>query len=511
MFKKIVSILLVLVILLSCLTACNESNNKKTANSTTITEFDISNYDTSSIEEKTQALKDYLTSINGKYTISGQVFSADMTEAVFIYSETGKLPALTSYEMGGMAWDETQDGNIANAIDWHKRCNGIVAFHWHWFMPVDIDDYSKGTGRWIKDFKNFDFNNTIIEGTKENELVKEQIEKVAGQLKRLELAGVPVIWRPLHEAGLNNTWWWGKSKYIYLELWEMVYDSLMNKHKLKNLIWVWNAQRKDWMPDPNTFDIAAWDNYSGDSLGEDYYNILKECAPDKMLALSECGPIPHANDMVEKSMRWLYWCTWYGDFVYKGENGTYTAADYTPLEELKNNYNSRYVITLDELPLWTKECKREMPNSVQTYIDTGYMPGGVPVWKDGQITLEFETGNQVNCLGRFNAKYSGGAMLLWRGKQYEAEAIIPFNVPEGGAGEYIAEIRYMSEGSKKLNDFLVNGLSTGLQEFPEYKEFAIKEIPIELKEGVNYVGFSHQVGGWGWMNLDCVTLKKVKK
>ena len=510
MIKKSISIVLALVMIFSCLTACDSGKAQKTTTTETITEFDISDYDTSDIEQKTQALKDYLLSINGKYTISGQVFSEDMTEAVFIYSETGKLPAISAYEMGGMAWDETQDEGITKAIEWHKNNNGIVSFHWHWFMPIDINDYSKGLGRWIKDFENFNFTNTIIEGTEENNLVKQQIETVAGQLKRLELAGVPVLWRPLHEAGLGSTWWWGSSQYIYETLWKMMYDSFMNKHKLKNLIWVWNGQKAEWAPDPETYDIAAWDNYSADPLGEQYYDILKQCSPNKMYALSECGSIPRVDVMAEKDKRWLFWVTWYGDFVFKGKNGAYTAADYTPLEELRKNYNSRYVITLDELPLWDKEHKRNMPTPVQNYIDTGYMPGGAAKWKDGQITLEFETGNNVNCLLRSSSEYSGGAMLLWRGKQFDAEAIIPFNVPEGEAGEYIAEIRYKGEGSKKLNDFIVNGLSTGVQEYAEFEKWATKEISIELKEGVNYVGFTHQASGWGWMNIDCVTLKKVK-
>ena len=150
MFKRSISIILVLVLVFSCMTACNGNNEAKVLE---LTEFNIDDYDTSDIAQKTQAVKDYISSIFGKYTISGQVFSGDdMTEAVFIYSETGKLPAISGYDMGPMAWNETKTENLQKAIEWHKESNGLVEFMWSVIMPVNVNDYSKGTGRWQWDF-----------------------------------------------------------------------------------------------------------------------------------------------------------------------------------------------------------------------------------------------------------------------------------------------------------------------------------------------------------------------
>lgn len=524
MFKRSISIILVLVLVFSCMTACNGNNEAKVDSNKSeevleLTEFNIDDYDTSDIAQKTQAVKDYISSIFGKYTISGQVFSGDdMTEAVFIYSETGKLPAISGYDMGPMAWDETKTENLQKAIEWHKESNGLVEFMWSVIMPVNVNDYSKGTGRWQWDFnkegRNINFVNAIIPGTKEYEIFTAQLENVAMHLKKLERLGIPVLFRPFHEAGIKGCWWWSYTPNLYKGLWNMTYDVLMNKYELKNIIWLWNGQSDSYFVDDDKFDIAVWDNYANakkGALGSGFWNKLKEWYPDRVLALGECGALPPVDQMAENDMRWAFWITWYGEYVFEANNGTYTSAEkWTPLEVLKENYASRYVITLDEMPLWDKENQRNMPQPVQNYIDTGYMPGGIAKWQDGEITLEFETGQHQGCLYRNVTNVSGGGYIKMRGKTEKSEAFIPFNVAKGEAGKYLAQICYKSEGSDKIENFIVNGLPTGAITYPLDKKWNIMEIEIELQEGVNYVGYSYQSGGWGYIDLDYVKLSKIK-
>lgn len=512
--KRVISLILTILLILCSFVGCGGKTEKKInqASKVVLTKFDISNYDLNDIEQKTQAVKDYLLSIYGKYTISGQVFGSDeMKEAVFIYSETGKLPAIASFDMSGMEWDETADGEINQALDWHKQSNGLVEFHWHWSFPSSMSDYSDRSA-WIERMKNGrpNLTNVIMDGTPEHELAIEHIDMIAGQLKRLQNAKIPVLWRPLHEASGGWFWWGSGSAYAYKELWNMVYDRLMKHHKLKNLIWVWNGQNKDWLPDTDTFDIAAMDNYSEeDSVVKKIFKDMDDYTNHKMLALSECAMIPRVDEMKKNNSRWLYWVTWYGDYVYSGEGGSYVASKYTPLEELKANYSSKYVITLDDLPLWSKDNKRELPQPVAYYKETGYIPGSSPKWKDGSITLEFELGNRVGCLLRGNSPdASASGYLLYRAYNYEDEVFIPFNVPQGEAGEYTASVRYRGAYGEKLNALIVNGLSTGVQTYKEGKEWDTIDIAVDLDEGVNYIGYSYRAGGWGYIDIDCVTLTK---
>ena len=523
MFKRSIAIVLALLIVLS-MTACK--SGKKTATVQQgetlleLTEFNIDDYDTSDIAQKTQAVKDYISSIFGKYTISGQVFSGDeMTEAVFIYSETGKLPAISGYDLGPVAWDETKTENIQKAIEWHNNSNGLVEFMWSVVMPINVNDYTKGTGRWQSDFnkagRNINFVNTIIPGTREYEIFTQQLETVAANLKKLERLGVPVLFRPFHEAGIKGCWWWSYTPTLYKGLWNMTYDVLMNKYELKNIIWLWNGQSDAYFVDDDKFDIAVWDNYANaasGALGKGMWDKLKAWYPDRVLALGENGALPPIDQMVENDVRWAFWITWYGEYTLVAENGTYTSAEkWTPLQVLKDNYNSKYVITLDELPLWDKDNKREMPVPVQNYINTGYMPGGVAKWNNGEITLEFETGQHQGCLYRNVTSASGGGFIKMRGRAEKTEAFIPFNVPEGEAGRYLAQISYKAEGSDKIEDFIVNGLSTGKITYPLHNKFEIMEIEIELKEGVNYVGYTYQSGGYCYLDLDYVKLTKIKE
>ena len=512
--KKIIAVVLLVCMLLSCVAGCSENGNqaeRKAKTETKEVEFNISDYDLEDIEQKTQAVKDYLQSIYGKYTLSGQVFgTSEQKEGIFIYSETGEVPAIASLDLAGMEWDETADATIGEALDWHQKYNGLVELHWHWAFPSTMSDYSDRSA-WIRNMKNGKPNvsNILLEGTAEHELAIEHIDMIAGQLKRLQNAKIPVLWRPLHEAS-GGWFWWGQSAYSYKALWTMMYDRLMNYHKLENLIWVWNGQNADWMPDPDTFDIGGYDNYSEeDSTIKDTYDWMNKCTNGKMLAITECAMIPRVDEMRAKKTPWLYWITWYGDFVYSGENGNYTASKYTPLDKLKANYNSKYVINLDDLPLWGKDNKRDLPSGVQYYKETGYIPGNTPKWKDGELTLEFELGNVVGCLLRGNdSSASASGYLLYRAYNFEDEVFVPFNVPKGQAGDYTATVRYKGSNGTKLNTLIVNGLSTGTRTYLEGDKWDTIDIDVELKEGVNYLGYSYRFGGWGYISIDCVTLKK---
>jgi mannan endo-1,4-beta-mannosidase len=92
--------------------------------------------------------------------------------------------------------------DVEKAIAFAKR-GGIVTFAWHWGAPVGLYDTEKQ--RWWSGFyteaTDFNIETALADTTNANyTLLMKDIDTIAVQLKRLQDANVPVIWRPLHEA-----------------------------------------------------------------------------------------------------------------------------------------------------------------------------------------------------------------------------------------------------------------------------------------------------------------------
>ncbi len=60
-----------------------------------------------------------------------------------------------------------------------------------------------------------------------------------------------------------------------------------------------------------------------------------------MVALSECGTIPHPDNMVKGGDMWSWFMPWVDKFLHDEE--------YLTVETLKEIMNSEYVITRDEV------------------------------------------------------------------------------------------------------------------------------------------------------------------
>ena len=332
--------------------------------------------------EKTLAVFNYLRENYGTNTfIAQQMYSSDQYEDTVYYTVTGDLPAIKGFDMLHV----TGSGDVSQvdeAIEWHTYSGGLVTFTWHWYVPRDIDNPSMGIAFYTDEIINFSLANAVTPGTAEYEQVIHDIDEVAVQLQRLEAAGVPVIWRPLHEAG-GGWFWWGQSSRDaaetekYKKLWYMVFDRLENYHKLTNLIWVWNAQSPTMTVDPNTYDISGTDIYPNSENHTAQYSEFKKLsdmtAEGKMITLSECGYFPDIEDMKDKGAMWLYSMPWYGDFVFAGKgNSPDLNIDSMPSintgrmseEFLKGLFASDNVITWSKLPDW-EGTERNVPEKTE--------------------------------------------------------------------------------------------------------------------------------------------------
>ena len=314
---------------------------------------------------ETVSLYKFLCDSYGKYVISGQVCDGGIngTEFKAIYKETGKYPAMLGLDMMHYTPSRTALGDssdsVEKAIEFSKK-GGIVTFCWHWNAPTEYlksgNDPDWGSPRWWGGFytRNTDINlSKIMNGqdAKGKELLDRDIKAIAEQLKRLEKAGVPVLWRPLHEASGGWFWWGASGADAYKKLWVYLYDQLTNVYKCNNLIWVYNGQSADWYPGDKYVDIIGEDIYPGERVyspqGAKFSEAVDYSSSGKIVALTENGCIFDIDSAVSANIMWAWFCTWCGEFAV---NGSSYSEKYTEKSILKKAYSSAYVLTLDELP-----------------------------------------------------------------------------------------------------------------------------------------------------------------
>ena len=167
--------------------------------------------------DQAKRLMEYLCSIYGKRMLTGQQIGVVSTpEFDMIHEVTGKYPAVGGFDFMNYSPSrvergaECQDTDLA--MKWWNR-GGIVTFCWHWNAPKDLVDMPPDR-TWGRGFytnaTTFDIAQAMAEpSSEEYGLIIRDIDAIAAELKRLQDAGIPVLWRPLHEAS-GGWFWWGQ-------------------------------------------------------------------------------------------------------------------------------------------------------------------------------------------------------------------------------------------------------------------------------------------------------------
>lgn len=212
-----------------------------------------------------KALLKYLGSIYGKNILSGQ---QDQASLDWVTTNVGKTPAILGVDL--MDYTESRISRGASSTDVDKAIafaakGGIINFVWHWGAPVGL--YDTAEQPWYSGFytaaTDFNLTTALKDTTNANyTLLIKDIDSIAAQLKKLESAGVPVLFRPLHEAEGKWFWWGAQGPEPAKKLWGIVYDRITNYHKINNLLWVWNSVAADWYPGSATVDVVSADTYT---------------------------------------------------------------------------------------------------------------------------------------------------------------------------------------------------------------------------------------------------------
>ena len=323
----------------------------------------------------------YLRSVYGKHILSGQQeycgshnynknaqesqglpidYLVD-NEAEFEYIEntTGKQPAIRGIDL--LFYNTTQpyfDDAPERIVAWYKEKGGIPTVTYHWNVPTNGKDskdaafYVENTGN--TPFTNFSVTNAVKEGTWEHEKIDEDLALLAQELGKARDAGVPILFRPLHEAEGGWFWWGAEGAEPCKALYRYMWDVLTNKYKLNNLLWIWtgstSAHAADWYPGDEYVDFQGVDKYNAinnndpnpSAISATFYSMVAQTEGKKMVVMSENDTIPSLENLLKDKAAWLYFCPWYQRYL-TGLNDP---------EELKKIYTSDYCITLDELPDW---------------------------------------------------------------------------------------------------------------------------------------------------------------
>jgi mannan endo-1,4-beta-mannosidase len=272
-------------------------------------------------DAKTKALYNLLRSQFGECIFTGQTDYWNELIAI-----TGEAPAVRGFDMQNYspmnpwgwsgccpAWGPWDDGRVQDAINWYNSTGGkgIVTFHWHWFSP---SGGNLQTSTFYTANTTFDVSRAVVTTNPEYTQVIRDIDAIAVQLKRLQTAGVPVLWRPLHEAGGAWFWWGAKGAAPCLALWDIMYDRLTNYHGINNLLWVWSTPEPAWYPGNSKVDVIGYDSYPGaynyttqKGMFDQLYGIV---GGQKLIALTENGPIPNINQAFLDDAPWSYFMSW---------------------------------------------------------------------------------------------------------------------------------------------------------------------------------------------------------
>ena len=305
-----------------------------------------------------RSLHAYLVDLYGTKILAGQQddqMGRGNSEVAYVLAQTGKEPAIASmdlydYSTAPVAQYGMPNGTTERYLDWATRGNGrgIVSLIWHWRAPADLNNPSDPSGAFYTKNTSFDIAAVLADKTGTRyQLLLQDIDLIAAQLQKFQAAGVPVLWRPLHETPGTFFWWGAKGPAAFKELWQLLHDRLTTYHNLHNLIWVYSttdAPSADWYPGDQYVDIAGEDLYLPSitaNMSGYWAEGQRLFAPRKLVALTETGTLLDPDRARAYGTWWSWFCAWQGQYIRE-----------QPLDFLRRVYTDPDIITRDELADW---------------------------------------------------------------------------------------------------------------------------------------------------------------
>lgn len=309
-------------------------------------------------------LFEFLKAQYGKKTLSGTMGEVAWGSENYdmITAAAGKAPAIVGFDYIHLASSPSNwidYGDITPVKDaWDN--GAIPQIMWHWNVPrLNNKKAQLSTAP-----SRFSPSNAMVPGNWEYDIMEKDIKNVAAYLKLIQDAGIPVIFRPFHEAagdyGYGPWFWWGaEGVEVTKQLWDHLRSKLMDEYGIHNLIWVWTVQTLDSgqladisklqsaYPGNDKCDFVGVDIYSNDDLFSDFdtFYLTRELVEGKkMVALSECGKLFDPEVTFPKGETWLYFMQWY-----EYRDNVFDIYDYSPAEVWQQVAGSPYTLNRDDI------------------------------------------------------------------------------------------------------------------------------------------------------------------
>ena len=281
----------------------------------------------------------------GKHTWAGQYYETN--DLAHIYDTCHRKPAIIGGDFMEYSPSRVAHGSRPNGLTESmialSRTGYVITMSWHWNAPTNlVDSHEHPWWRgFYTDATTFDVATALANtNSVEYALILRDIDAIAVQLKKFSDAGVPLLWRPLHEADGAWFWWGAREAGPFKALWRLLYHRLKDVHQLHNLIWVYSGEKTDWYPGNDVVDIVGIDAYPkdhGDLLLSQWQSLNSRFNGVKLVALTEFGGVPEVERMQAAGVWWSYFASW-----------TATTKP-VPAATVARIYGSPAVVTLDQL------------------------------------------------------------------------------------------------------------------------------------------------------------------
>jgi mannan endo-1,4-beta-mannosidase len=274
----------------------------------------------------------YLRGIEGNHTVSGQHNAEPNTTPAqytdYVDATTGVYPGIWGgdflYESDSIAARQT----MINEAKSEWAAGSLVTLMWHECPPTmsepcgwsDVESKLTST-QWSQ---------LVTNGSALNNAWKAELDIIVPYLQQLKSAGIPVLWRPLHE--INDAWsWWGGNA-DSAKLFQITHDYLVNTEGLTNLIWVWSVKDDStsnlstYYPGDQYVDVVGLDPWNSSWPSTQWYQAIQSLAGSKPMALAEVGTLPTPAQLSSQP-DWTYFNDW-ADYIHTNNTNATIKATY---------------------------------------------------------------------------------------------------------------------------------------------------------------------------------------
>jgi len=303
-----------------------------------------------------QEMLQFINNISGSKTMAGQ-HNRESDEGNFIQAMdniTGDYPALWG---GDFLYESDQIANRQNMINYEiqgGQKGAAIDLMYHACPPTQAEscDWDGGVLSTLTDAQ---WSDLVTDGGTLNGVWKSRLDNIAPYFQQIQSAGLPVIFRPMHEMNQSAFWWGGRPGSTgTAKLFQVTRDYLTNHWGLFNIVWVWSMQ-DIWDSSTGSYDFSEYDPgsvavipmwdvmsldfYDGAGFTTAKYNAVSSYAGSKPIAIGECEQLPTPSQLAAQP-KWIYFMGW-AELIQENDTNAQIQATYWAPDVLTTNGNNK--------------------------------------------------------------------------------------------------------------------------------------------------------------------------